>query len=40
MRGKTLEQVREKFKIVNDFSPEEEEEIRKENAWADELPAN
>ncbi|KAJ9077268.1 hypothetical protein DSO57_1018341 [Entomophthora muscae] len=33
IRGKTVEQVREEFNIVNDFTPEEEAEIRKENAW-------
>ena len=36
MKGKTTEQLREMFNIVNDFTPEEEEEIRKENAWAEE----
>ncbi|CAL5039806.1 unnamed protein product [Urochloa decumbens] len=34
IRGKTPEQIRETFGIKNDFSPEEEEEIRKENQWA------
>lgn len=34
MRGKTPEQIREKFNIVNDYTPEEEEEVRRENAWA------
>ncbi|XP_039689796.1 SKP1-like protein 1B [Medicago truncatula] len=34
MHGKTSEQIRQTYKIVNDFSPEEEEEIRKENQWA------
>lgn len=34
MHGKTSEQIRQAFKIANDFSPEEEEEIRKENQWA------
>ncbi|VVB06323.1 unnamed protein product [Arabis nemorensis] len=31
---KTPDEIREKFNIVNDFTPEEEEEIRKENQWA------
>ena len=31
--GKTPEQIRKEFNIKNDFTPEEEEEIRKENAW-------
>ncbi|KAG2613501.1 SKP1-like protein 1 [Panicum virgatum] len=34
IRGKTAEQIRQEFGIKNDFSPEEEEEIRKENQWA------
>lgn len=34
IKGKTPEQIRETFNIVNDFTEEEEEEIRKENAWA------
>jgi S-phase kinase-associated protein 1 len=34
IKGKTPEQIRQTFGIVNDFTPEEEEEIRKENQWA------
>jgi S-phase kinase-associated protein 1 len=34
IKGKTSEEIRETFNIVNDFSPEEEEEIRRENQWA------
>lgn len=34
IRGKSPEEIRDTFKIVNDFTPEEEEEIIKENAWA------
>ena len=29
----TLEEVRQRFNIQNDFSPEEEEQILKENGW-------
>ncbi|KAI8869169.1 putative negative regulator sulfur controller-3 [Ramicandelaber brevisporus] len=36
IKGKTPEQIRETFKIVNDFTPEEEAQIRKENEWAEE----
>ncbi|KQJ98741.1 hypothetical protein BRADI_3g38770v3 [Brachypodium distachyon] len=34
IKGKKPEEVREIFGIKNDFTPEEEAEIRKENAWA------
>ncbi|KAL6603116.1 hypothetical protein ACP70R_043477 [Stipagrostis hirtigluma subsp. patula] len=34
IKGKTVEEIRQTFGIKNDFSPEEEEEIRKENQWA------
>eukprot|EP00292_Cryptomonas_paramecium_P034407 CAMPEP_0113704894 /NCGR_PEP_ID=MMETSP0038_2-20120614/26800_1 /TAXON_ID=2898 /ORGANISM="Cryptomonas paramecium" /LENGTH=136 /DNA_ID=CAMNT_0000629781 /DNA_START=131 /DNA_END=538 /DNA_ORIENTATION=- /assembly_acc=CAM_ASM_000170 len=30
---KTPEEIRQRFNIPNDFTPEEEEEVRKENAW-------
>ncbi|XP_006660908.1 SKP1-like protein 20 [Oryza brachyantha] len=33
IKGKTPEQIRETFNIENDFTPEEEEEIRRENQW-------
>ncbi|RCN37857.1 Skp1 family, dimerization domain protein [Ancylostoma caninum] len=36
MRGKTPEEIRVMFNITNDFTPEEEENIRKENAWCEE----
>ncbi|MCL7031045.1 hypothetical protein MKW94_005468 [Papaver nudicaule] len=31
--GKTAEQIRQTFNIKNDYTPEEEEEIRRENQW-------
>ncbi|PWA37609.1 hypothetical protein CTI12_AA588650 [Artemisia annua] len=34
MKGKTPEEIRKTFNIKNDFTPEEEEEVRRENAWA------
>jgi len=36
MKNKTVEEIREKFGIVNDFTPEEEEEVRRENEWCEE----
>lgn len=35
IKGKTPEEVRRQFNIVNDFTPEEEEQIRRENAWCE-----
>ncbi|GAU37930.1 hypothetical protein TSUD_269450 [Trifolium subterraneum] len=34
IKGKTPEQIRATFNIKNDFTPEEEEELRRENQWA------
>ncbi|KAJ4817748.1 SKP1/ASK1-like protein [Rhynchospora pubera] len=34
MTGKTPEQIREIFHIKNDYTPEEEAEVRRENQWA------
>ena len=36
IKGLTTEQIREKYGIVNDFTPEEEEQVRKENEWCEE----
>ncbi|CAO3634278.1 unnamed protein product [Cunninghamella blakesleeana] len=35
IKGKTAEEIRKIFNIVNDFTPEEEAQIRKENEWAE-----
>mmetsp|Transcript_100653 Transcript_100653/g.123245 ORF Transcript_100653/g.123245 Transcript_100653/m.123245 type:complete len:150 (+) Transcript_100653:239-688(+) len=35
IKGKTPEEIRKKFNIQNDFSPEEEEAVRAENKWAE-----
>ncbi|XP_058106666.1 SKP1-like protein 1A [Magnolia sinica] len=34
IKGKTPEEIRQTFNIKNDFTHEEEEEIRQENQWA------
>ncbi|CAI8614152.1 unnamed protein product [Vicia faba] len=34
MKGKTPEEIRTMFNIKNDFTPEEEAELRRENEWA------
>ncbi|CAH2067499.1 unnamed protein product, partial [Thlaspi arvense] len=34
IKGKTPEEIRTTFNIKNDFTPEEEEEVRRENQWA------
>lgn len=36
IKGRTPEEIRKTFNIKNDFTPEEEEEIRKENEWCEE----
>ena len=33
IRGKTPEEIRTHFNIKNDFTPEEEEQVRRENEW-------
>jgi S-phase kinase-associated protein 1 len=34
IKGKTQEEIRKTFNIKNDFTPEEKEEVRRENQWA------
>ncbi|KAG6390596.1 hypothetical protein SASPL_148334 [Salvia splendens] len=34
IKGKTAEEIRKTFNIKNDFTAEEEEEVRRENQWA------
>jgi len=36
IKGKTPEEIRVTFNIVNDFTPGEEEKVRKENEWCEE----
>ena len=36
IKGKKPEEIRTTFNIKNDFTPEEEEQIRRENEWAEE----
>lgn len=36
IKGKTPEEIRKTFNIKNDFTPEEEEAVRKENEWCEE----
>ena len=36
IKGKTPEEIRKTFSIQNDFTPEEEDQIRRENEWAEE----
>lgn len=36
IKGKTPEDIRRTFGIKNDFTPEEEEQVRKENEWCEE----
>ncbi|KAJ3274584.1 suppressor of kinetochore protein mutant [Terramyces sp. JEL0728] len=35
IKGKSVEEIRKTFNITNDFTPEEEEQIRKENEWCE-----
>jgi len=37
IKGKTPEEIRRTFNIKNDFTPEEEAQVREENKWCEEL---
>jgi S-phase kinase-associated protein 1 len=36
IKGKTPEKIRKTFNTNNDFNPQEEEKVRKENGWCEE----
>ena len=36
IKGKNPEEIRKTFNVENDFTPEEEEQVRKENEWCEE----
>lgn len=36
IKGKSPEEIRRTFNIVNDFTPEEEAQVRDENKWCEE----
>ena len=36
IKGKSPEEIRQTFNIVNDFTPEEESKVREENKWCEE----
>ena len=38
IKGKSVEEIRKHFNIKNDFTPEEEAQVRKENEWAEDRP--
>jgi len=38
IKGKSPEEIRKLFNIVNDFTPEEEAQVREENKWAEDAP--
>lgn len=39
IKGKTPEEIRRTFNIVNDFTPEEEAQVREENKWCEDQQA-
>jgi S-phase kinase-associated protein 1 len=36
IKGRTTEEIRRQFNIVNDFTPEEEAQVMEENKWCEE----
>lgn len=36
IKGKTVEEIRKVFGVENDFTPEEYEQVKKENEWIEE----
>lgn len=40
IKGKSPEEIRKTFNIQNDFTQEEEDQIRRENEWAEEYVYN
>ena len=38
IKGKTPEEIRKHFNIKNDFTPEEEAQVKKENEWCEDKP--
>ena len=36
IKGKTPEEIRKTFNIVNDFTPQEEKQVKEENRWCEE----
>lgn len=36
IKGKSPEDIRRQFNIINDFTPEEEAQVREENKWCEE----
>jgi S-phase kinase-associated protein 1 len=36
IKGKTPEEIRRQFNIINDFTPEDEAQVREENKWSEE----
>ena len=37
IKGKTPEEIRKTFNIRNDFTPEEEENLREQNTWMEDI---